>query len=105
MLYPGSFKIRGVINQLRHIPPGYGSDLHQLVSMSAGNYGKAFAYMANKMGLKGTIIMPDTAPDNREALIKVRMHIYKCALMHTPHKEGERDLLHFSLMCCFRVME
>lgn len=66
----GSFKVRGVINQFRHVPSGYGTDEHQLVSMSAGNYGKAFAYMASKIGLKGTILMPDTAPDNREVLIK-----------------------------------
>jgi len=64
-----------VINQFRNIPSGYGTNEHHLVSMSAGNYGKAFAYIASKLGLKGTIIMPDTAPDNREILIKVRMYV------------------------------
>ena len=39
--------------------------------MSAGNYGRSFAYASNALGLKGNIVlMPETAPDNREVLIK-----------------------------------
>ena len=41
------------------------------VTMSAGNYGRSFAYASNALGLKGNIVlMPETAPDNREVLIK-----------------------------------
>lgn len=39
--------------------------------MSAGNYGRTFAYMTNKMHLSGVILMPLTAPDNRAKVIEV----------------------------------
>ena len=36
-----------------------------------GNYGKAFAYAAKKLGLSQcTVAMPDTAPQNRKQLIE-----------------------------------
>ena len=71
LIFIGSFKIRGVINQLLTLPDG--SETQQYIAMSAGNYGKAFVYIANKMGLNGTIIMPDTAPLNRAELIEVKL--------------------------------
>ena len=58
------------------LPDGYGTPEKQLISMSAGNYGKSFAYITNKMGLKGTIIMPETAPINRAELIQVHYCFY-----------------------------
>lgn len=66
----GSFKIRGVVNQMDIL--GRKCDLTQkkLLTMSAGNYGKAFAYYLRQKGLKGKCIMPITAPDNRVTLIK-----------------------------------
>jgi threonine dehydratase len=39
--------------------------------MSAGNYGKAFAYATNESGLKAVVLMPDTAPPNRAEVIQV----------------------------------
>eukprot|EP00058_Branchiostoma_floridae_P014237 XP_002599725.1 hypothetical protein BRAFLDRAFT_62156 [Branchiostoma floridae] len=66
----GSFKIRGVVNQMAHIPDSAAQGQTQLISMSAGNFGKAFAYMVQQKGLKGTVFMPDTAPVNRAELIK-----------------------------------
>jgi len=42
------------------------------VTMSAGNYGKAFAYFCHELGLRGTVVMPITAPQNRETVIRVR---------------------------------
>ena len=35
------------------------------VTMSAGNYAKSFAAAASQMGIKATVLMPDTAPDSR----------------------------------------
>ena len=36
-----------------------------------GNYGKAFAYASNQLGLINcTVAMPDTAPQNRRDLIR-----------------------------------
>lgn len=72
MLYsPGSFKIRGVINQMEHLPPEVREGTKEAVTLSAGNYGKAFAYCMSKKGLKGLVLMPHTAPDDRVEMIKV----------------------------------
>ena len=41
------------------------------IFFALGNYGKAFAYAAKKLGLGNcTVAMPDTAPTNRKELIK-----------------------------------
>ncbi|XP_023655914.2 phenylserine dehydratase isoform X1 [Paramormyrops kingsleyae] len=61
----GSFKIRGVANQFARKPTGI-----PLVTMSAGNYGKAFAYALKHYGCKGKVVMPETAPASRSTLIE-----------------------------------
>ncbi|XP_043944323.1 serine racemase isoform X2 [Protopterus annectens] len=60
----GSFKIRGVANQFAGRPRG-----GQFVTMSAGNYGKAFAYALKEYSSKGKVVMPETAPSSRAAII------------------------------------
>uniref|UniRef100_A0A3B3S8C7 L-serine deaminase n=1 Tax=Paramormyrops kingsleyae TaxID=1676925 RepID=A0A3B3S8C7_9TELE len=60
-----SFKIRGVANQFARKPTGI-----PLVTMSAGNYGKAFAYALKHYGCKGKVVMPETAPASRSTLIE-----------------------------------
>ncbi|XP_052411242.1 phenylserine dehydratase [Carassius gibelio] len=61
----GSFKIRGVANQFaRRLKGGY------FVTMSAGNYGKSFAYACKHYGAKGKVVMPETAPTSRSVLIQ-----------------------------------
>ncbi|XP_074644828.1 L-threonine dehydratase catabolic TdcB-like isoform X2 [Tubulanus polymorphus] len=66
----GSFKIRGIANQLANLPPSIGTKENKLISMSAGNYGKSFAYATEKHGLAGVILMPVSAPDNRATVIE-----------------------------------
>ncbi|XP_068611375.1 L-threonine ammonia-lyase [Brachionichthys hirsutus] len=61
----GSFKIRGVANQFANRPKG-----GHFVTMSAGNYGKSFAYASQHYGSKGKVVMPETAPVSRSILIK-----------------------------------
>ncbi|KAM9705325.1 LOW QUALITY PROTEIN: phenylserine dehydratase-like [Menidia menidia] len=61
----GSFKIRGVANQFARRPAG-----GRFVTMSAGNYGKAFAFAAKHYGISGKVVMPDTAPESRSTLIQ-----------------------------------
>lgn len=39
--------------------------------MSAGNYGKSFAYASKHYGTKGKVVMPETAPISRSLLIQV----------------------------------
>ncbi|CAJ1054422.1 L-threonine dehydratase catabolic TdcB [Xyrichtys novacula] len=61
----GSFKIRGVANQFARRPSG-----GHFVTMSAGNYGKSFAYASKHFGSKGKVVMPETAPVSRSTLIQ-----------------------------------
>ncbi|XP_051911169.1 L-threonine dehydratase catabolic TdcB [Hippocampus zosterae] len=61
----GSFKIRGVANQFARRPKD-----GNFVTMSAGNYGKAFAYASKHYGSKGKVVMPETAPMSRSVLIQ-----------------------------------
>lgn len=71
--FVGSFKIRGVANQMANLPPEVKNGTRKLITMSAGNYGKAFAYTLNKLNLPGLCLMPLTAPSNRITLIKVNI--------------------------------
>ena len=69
----GSFKIRGVASQFDAFTKsqGVGGDENPgLVTMSAGNYGRSFGYATKELGLSGTVLMPDTAPDNREGILR-----------------------------------
>nr|XP_046235568.1 L-threonine dehydratase catabolic TdcB [Scatophagus argus] len=61
----GSFKIRGVANQFARRPKG-----GHFVTMSAGNYGKSFAYASKHYGSRGKVVMPETAPVSRSILIQ-----------------------------------
>ncbi|XP_035257279.1 phenylserine dehydratase isoform X1 [Anguilla anguilla] len=61
----GSFKIRGVANQFARRPAG-----GRFVTMSAGNYGKSFAYATKHYGTQGKVVMPETAPPSRSVLIQ-----------------------------------
>uniref|UniRef100_A0A3Q2DKS5 L-serine deaminase n=1 Tax=Cyprinodon variegatus TaxID=28743 RepID=A0A3Q2DKS5_CYPVA len=60
-----SFKIRGVANQFSRRPRG-----GCFVTLSAGNYGKSFAYASKHYGSKGKVVMPETAPESRATLIQ-----------------------------------
>ncbi|XP_029201624.2 L-threonine dehydratase catabolic TdcB-like isoform X1 [Acropora millepora] len=66
----GSFKVRGIVNQVAHIPSEVLKNKTSLVSMSAGNYGKAFAFASKELNLPATLCMPDSAPINRANLIE-----------------------------------
>lgn len=60
----GSFKIRGVMNMMKSLQESSkGND--RVVTMSAGNFGRSFAFAAEKAGLKATVVMPETAPADR----------------------------------------
>ena len=66
--FTGSFKIRGVLNQFRNL--NLKND-EKLVTFSAGNYGKTFAYVCNKNNLKAKIILPNSASEAKIKYIKV----------------------------------
>ena len=67
----GSFKVRGIVNQFANIPAELINNKKSLVSMSAGNYGKAFAFATKKQNLAATLCMPESAPISRAKLIEV----------------------------------
>lgn len=61
----GSFKIRGALNKIKKLSEEEKS--RGLIAASAGNHAQGVAYSANKLGIKATIVMPETTP-----LIKVQ---------------------------------
>ena len=64
--------MRGVCNQFANLPTEVINNERSLVSMSAGNYGKAFAFATKERSIPATLCMPETAPVNRATLIEVR---------------------------------
>ena len=58
----------GVVSQFSNLEGGPET---ALITMSAGNYGKAFAYMAKQWKVEAMVIMPETAPANRSTIIQV----------------------------------
>lgn len=66
----GSFKIRGLVNQMDSAPPEVKDGSKSLITMSAGNYGRSFAYMCNQKSIKGRVLMPSTVPKSRVDCIK-----------------------------------
>ena len=67
----GSFKIRGVLNQFLNLSDEERKNKRTLVTMSAGNYGKAFAFMARQQEMPGIVYMPTLAPQDRQDTIEV----------------------------------
>jgi threonine dehydratase len=64
----GSFKIRGAVNALAQMDP---SDLSEGVwTASAGNMALGAAWCARQMGLKCTVVVPDTAPEAKLAPLR-----------------------------------
>lgn len=52
----GSFKIRGATNKVVHEAK---RNAKHVVAASSGNHGQAVAYIANQLGLKSTIVVPE----------------------------------------------
>merc|ERR1712029_329913 len=72
-----SFKIRGVANQF--CAHQVGTKVVPFVTMSAGNYGRAFAFASKKLGpQENFVLMPDSAPFHRQVWIEKRgVHVEK----------------------------
>ena len=61
--FTGSFKDRGAANHLRSLPTQERE--RGLIALSAGNHAQGVAYLAGRLGLRATIVMPRTAPFNK----------------------------------------
>jgi len=56
----GSFKLRGAYNKVCSLTPEERSK--GVVTASSGNHGLAVAFVANMMGIKATVVVPENAP-------------------------------------------
>ncbi len=64
-----SYKIRGAYNKMASLPP---DELAKgVVCASAGNHAQGVAYACRKMGVKGTIFMPTTTPNQKVKQVKL----------------------------------
>ena len=64
----GSFKIRGAANAIAHLSP---DELKRgVVTASAGNMAQGVAWCARSLGIRCTVIAPDTAPDAKVSAIE-----------------------------------
>lgn len=61
----GAFKLRGALNKVSKLSEE--QKRRGLIASSAGNHAQGVAYSASKLGIKATIVMPETTP-----LIKVQ---------------------------------
>lgn len=69
MQISGSFKMRGVTNQLYKIQPTLKPG-QRLVTFSGGNYGKAFAMQTKALKIPSLVVMSNRVPSNRVDLIR-----------------------------------
>lgn len=66
--HTGSFKLRGAFNKLLQL-----SDEERAagcIAASSGNHGAALAYAMSKLGVRGTIYVPETAPATKVDAIR-----------------------------------
>ena len=73
----GSFKLRGAMNKILSLSE---EELHRgIIAASSGNHGKAIAYACKKLGIKATIVLPDSVAKIKENTIrKWGAEIVKC---------------------------
>jgi len=65
----GSFKVRGAFNKVLSLTKEALGEY--VVTASAGNHGKALAYVSNLLGIKAIIFVPSNAPRNKIEGIKL----------------------------------
>lgn len=67
--FTSSFKERGALNRLLHIPEA--ERPKGVVAASAGNHAQGVAYHARRLGIPATIVMPETTPFGKVAATEV----------------------------------
>lgn len=74
-----SFKIRGALNKMLSMPK---DEIQKgVVAASSGNHGKGVAFAAKLLGVKATIVIPDTAPQIKVDGIKdLGAEVIQCKL-------------------------
>jgi len=89
-----SFKIRGAMNSLIFLSTKEGKS--NFITASSGNHGAAFAHGIAKLGLKGTIFLPENAsPVKIEALkkqaVETKLFGYDCVQAETFARKYAED--------------
>ncbi len=64
-----SYKIRGAYNKMSGLPAGVLKN--GVVCASAGNHAQGVAYSCNKLGIRGTIFMPNPTPSQKVKQVKM----------------------------------
>ena len=64
----GSFKLRGAANLILSLTPEERE--HGLVTTSAGNHGRAVAYVAERLGIRSVIFLSERVPANKVQAIR-----------------------------------
>jgi threonine dehydratase len=59
----GSFKVRGAVNMIAHLPPVVRS--RGVIAASAGNHAQGVALAASRLGIPSTVVIPTTAPHTK----------------------------------------
>jgi len=74
----GSFKIRGAANKVKQ---AVAQGATSVTAASSGNHGQAVAYIANRLGIPATIVVPeDVATCKMEAIQAYNGKVVKCGL-------------------------
>ena len=66
-----SFKIRGAFNKIKSLNLESTDDQRQIICASAGNHAQGVAFSCNKLGIFGTIYMPETTPKQKVERVKM----------------------------------
>jgi len=98
MQYTGSFKARGTAYQFLSLSTDDVVSKRTLVTMSAGNYGKAFAQIASKFQLPAVVFMPELAPPERRSMIEASgATVHQCPVAELISNVGKHEHEHGSL--------
>lgn len=83
----GSFKLRGALNKLLYLRES--GESRPLVTVSAGNHGRAVAFGAEQLGMEATIIVPKSAaPTKVQAIARHRVRLEEIG---SSYDEAERE--------------
>lgn len=86
----GAFKIRGATNKVKQIA-NEGATF--VTAASSGNHGQAVAYIANKLGIPATIVVPeDAAESKRQAIKAYNGKIEECGLTSADRLPRAKEL-------------
>ncbi|RMG56372.1 MAG: threonine/serine dehydratase [Acidobacteria bacterium] len=84
--HTGSFKLRGAVNKLQRLASS--PDPPHILTVSAGNHGRAIAYGAKLFGMRATVVVPRSAPQTK--IDAIRRAGAQLQLIGETYDEAER---------------